>query len=90
MIIEGTDFKLTLLKDSYGIFDLELLKTINKGKETERQEFKNVAYGISLERAIQYIVHARLSERYPDIVDMKSYLSDYKIIIDEIKQLCES
>lgn len=88
MIIEERDFRLTPVKDSGDIFDLELLKTINKGKETERQEFKNVAYGITLETAIRYIANTRISANYPDVINLKTYLKEYKKIIDEIKKLC--
>lgn len=88
MIIEENDFRLISLKDSCGIFDLELLKTVNKGKDTERQEFKNVAYGISFDRAMQYVIHDRLEKRNPEVINTKTYLKEYRDLVKDIKQLC--
>lgn len=90
MIIEESDFRLIPVKDSGDRFDLELLKVVNKGKETERQEFKNVAYGVTIESAIKYIANARVSTNNPESIDLKTYLKEYKKIIDDIKQLCGS
>lgn len=90
MVIEEKDFRLTPVKDSGDRFDLELLKTINKGKETERKEFKNVAYGITIESAMRYIANTRIATNSPDSIDLKTYLEEYKKIIDEIKKLCGS
>lgn len=88
MIIEEKDFRLTPVKDGGDIFDLELLRTINKGKSTERQVFKTAAYGVSLPAAIRYIINARVVEKFPGIIDLKTYLEEYKNILDEIKKLC--
>lgn len=88
MIIEESDFRLIPVKDSGDKFDLELLRVINKGKDTERREFKNVAYGITIESAMRYIANARILENNSDTLDLKTYLKKYKEIIDEIKQLC--
>lgn len=90
MVIEEKDFRLIPVKDSGNRFDLELLRTINKGKETERQEFKNVAYGITIESAMRYIANARIAANSPDSIDLKTYLKEYKEIINDIKKLCES
>lgn len=88
MTIEERDFRLIPVKDSGDRFDLELLRTINKGKETERQEFKNAAYGVTVESAIRHIANARIAANSPDVIDLKTYLEEYKKIIDEIKKLC--
>lgn len=90
MVIEEKDFRLTPIKDSGDRFDLELLRTVNKGKETERQEFKNVAYGVTIESAMRYVANARIAANNPDVIDLKTYLEEYKKIIDEIKKLCGS
>lgn len=90
MIIEEKDFRLTPVKDLGNRFDLELLRTVNKGKETERQEFKNVAYSITIESAMRYIANARIAANNPDVIDLKTYLEEYKKIIDELKKLCGS
>ena len=58
------DFKLTPVNESSISFDLELLcKVQPKGKEA-RFEFKNVAYGISLEYAIKKINDKYVTIRY--------------------------
>lgn len=90
MVIEEKDFRLTPVKDSGEMFDLELLRTVNKGKETERQEFKIAAYGVSLSAAIRYVTNARVIEKFPGTIDLKTYLEEYKNILDEIKKLCGS
>lgn len=88
MVIEEKDFRLIPIKDSGNMFDLELLRTVNKGKETERQEFKNVAYGVTIESAMRYIANARIAANNPDTIDLKTYLEEYRKILDEIKTLC--
>lgn len=90
MVIEEKDFRLTPVKDCGDMFDLELLKTINKGKETERQEFKVIAYGVRIESALRYIANARVAEGNPGTIDLKTYLQEYRKIIDELRQLCGS
>lgn len=87
MIIEEKDFRLIPVSDSSTLFDLELLYTIRpKGKEI-RQEFKNVAYGISLELAIKKVVQYRISCRY-DVISLGNYLSEFKKELITIKNLC--
>ena len=88
MIIEEKDFRLIHIKDTSNLFDLELLRIVNKGKSTERQEFKNVAYGVTIESAIKYIANARIAANSPNVIDLKTYLEKYKEILDEIKTLC--
>lgn len=88
MVIEEKDFRLIPIKDSGDMFDLELLRTVNKGKETERQEFKNVAYGVTIESAMKYIANARIAANNPNVIDLKTYLEEYRKILDEIKTLC--
>jgi hypothetical protein len=91
MVIEEKDFRLIPLRDGIKKFDLELLYTVNKGKENERQEFKNAAYGISLESALKCVADYRLCSMYADkTLDLRTYLKEYKGIIDEIKDLCKN
>jgi hypothetical protein len=88
MIIEESDFRLTPVSETSSLFDLELLYTIRpKGKET-RQEFKNVAYGISLESALKKIIQYRLSGKH-DAVNLATYLKEFKEELDSLKKLCE-
>lgn len=89
MIIEESDFRLIPVKESGLLFDLELLKVINKGKENERTEFKNIAYGITIESALKYIANARINAKYNDSISLKQYLQEYKDIINSIKDTCK-
>lgn len=88
MVIEEKDFRLTPVKDCLDKFDLEILKVVNKGKENERKEFKTIAYGISLESALRYVASNRLADNSPDVINLKTYLQEYKNIIGELKELC--
>lgn len=90
MVIEEKDFRLTPVKDTRDKFDLEILRTINKGKKNERQEFKAVAYGVSIEYALRYVANIRIVERNPATIDLKTYLQEYRNILAELKKLCES
>lgn len=90
MVIEEKDFRLTPVKDCGDRFDLELLRTINKGKENERQEFKVIAYGVNLDSAFRYIINSRIADKCPETIDLKTYLQAYKNILEELKQLCGS
>ena len=89
MIIEESDFRLIPVKESGLLFDLELLKVINKGKENERTEFKNIAYGITIESALKYIANARINAKYNDSISLKQYLQEYKDVINSIKDTCK-
>ena len=89
MVIEESDFRLIPVKESGLLFDLELLKVINKGKENERTEFKNIAYGVTIESALKYIANARINAKYNDSISLKQYLQEYKDIINSIKDTCK-
>lgn len=90
MTIEENDFRLIPVSDSSITFDLELLYTVKpKGKEA-RQEFKNVAYGISLEIAIKKIAQYRVScQCKEEAISLKTYLAEFKKELDSLKKLCE-
>lgn len=88
MVIEEKDFRLTPVSDSCPVFDLELLSTIRpKGKEA-RQEFKNVAYGISLESALRKVIQYRVSRKH-DTVNLATYLKEFREELDSLRKLCE-
>lgn len=89
MTIEEKDFRLAPVSDSSICFDLELLYTIRpKGKE-ERLEFKNVAYGISLETAIKKIAQHRVVCKHKDeAIKLLTYFSEFKKELDSLKELC--
>jgi hypothetical protein len=90
MVIEEKDFRLIPVDECGDRFDLEILCTVNKGKETEYQKFKNVAYGISLESALKKISNFRIGNKHSESIDLKTYLQEYRAIIDEVRKLCES
>ena len=87
MTIEEKDFRLTPISESSPMFDLELLLTVRpKGKEA-RQEFKNVAYGISLESALKTVIQYRVSCKH-DTTNLEKYLKDFREELDSLKALC--
>lgn len=89
MTIEEKDFKLVPISDSCPRYDLELLYKIQpKGKET-RLEFKNVAYGISLEYAIKRIAHYRICCKHnEEAIKLLTYFKEFKEELDSLKALC--
>lgn len=91
MEIREDDFILTPVNDTSPFFDLEVLKIVNKGKSNEKKEFQNVAYGISLESAIQRIAQYRIAKKFEESsIKMATYLNAYRDIIKEIKELCNT
>ena len=88
MIIEEKDFRLIPVSETSELFDLEVLYTVNKGKDNEREEFRNVAYGIPLEAAIKRITQYRIANKFEGVIGLAAYLNEYKTIVEEIKQLC--
>lgn len=86
MIIEGPDFKLEYVDESVMLFDLELAKVINKGKEKERIEFKNIGYGLTLDNAIKKIIMHRISNKH-DVTDLKTFQKEFKEEREKIQSL---
>lgn len=90
MIIEEKDFRLIPIGDSVPLFDLELLYTIKSRNKEERQEFKNVAYGIKLSTAIKMIAQFRISNKHKDeSIKLITYFSEFKKELNSLKELCE-
>lgn len=89
MIIEENDFKLIPISDSSPKFDLELLYKVQpRGKET-RWEFKNVAYGISIDYAIKKIAHYRVCCNHKEeAIKILTYFEEFKRELDSLKILC--
>lgn len=90
MVIEEEDFKLTPVNDSSVNFDLELLYKVQpRGKEA-RMEFKNVAYGISLDHAIHIIAQYRVNQKHKnEAITLLTYFKEFKEELDSLKALCE-
>lgn len=86
MIIEESDFRLEQINDTSDRFDLELLHTVNKGKSNEKQEFKNVAYGISLVGAMKRIILYRMNQKH-ETLSLKEFLKEYKIESEKVCKL---
>lgn len=90
MIIEEKDFRLESTTDSSLFFDLELLRIINKGKDNEREEFKNEAYGLTIDSAIKRIANYRISNKHQkDALDIKTYFEEFKQEIEKLLQVCD-
>lgn len=89
MVIEEKDFRLIPNSDSSLRYDLELLYEVHpKGKEA-RLEFKNVAYGITLEYAIKKIAHYKVCCRHnEEAIKLLTYFKEFKEELDSLKALC--
>lgn len=68
LLIKGSDFVLKAISESSTMFDLYLLKTINEGKENERQEFRVEGYGMSIGHCLTRIIQQRVYKRLPKII----------------------
>lgn len=89
MVIKEEDFKLTPVSDSSINFDLELLYKVQPRGKEPRMEFKNVAYGISLDHAVHRIVQYRISQKHKDeAITLLTYFKEFKEELDSLKALC--
>lgn len=91
MTIEEKDFKLTPVSEDSLLFDLELLYKVKpRGKEA-RLEFKPVAYGITMDKAIRKIVAFRINCKHQEeALKLKEWYSEYKKELDSFKLCMES
>lgn len=87
MRIEEKDFILESANEKGNFFDLSLSVKINKGKENERDEMKNVAYGIPLSTALKYIAHYRASNDLGEVTTLKEYISSYNKAVEKLEAL---
>lgn len=85
MQIIGDFYKLTPVTEHSTSYDLELLYSI--GGKNPRQEFKIVAYGISLEYAIrkiiQYAIHLKFKE---ESITLNQFINAYKEESNKIRR----
>lgn len=79
MEIKERDFKLSL-NNNYNTWDLEVLTTSKDGKD----KYISAGYGLTLEYAIRKISNYRISKNSKNL-DMKSYLSRLKGIVDDLR-----
>ncbi len=90
MTIEEQDFKLIQSNSTSTCFDLELLSIVNKGKTNERTEFKNVGYGMTLEKALHTIIMNRINNKYEGSINLKTFLKEFKEELNNLKKLIEN
>lgn len=88
MLIQEEDFRLISIDDSTPKFDLELLYTVKSRNGEERKEFRNVAYGLTLDYAIKRIAQYRVSYKYKNPIDLCTYFKEFKKELDSLKVLC--
>lgn len=85
MIIQGEFYRLTPINEHSPKYDLELLHDI--GGKNPRQEFKVVAYGVSLERALEStILFAANKKLGEEVVSLKEFLNAYKKESNKIRE----
>ncbi len=90
MVIEEKDFRLTPINDHSPLFDLELLYTIKPKNKEIREEFKNVAYGVGLDYAIQKIAHFRVNNKHrEEAISLVAYIEKFKKELELVKDICK-
>ena len=86
--IEGNYYRLTPINEHSPKYDLELLHDI--GGKNPRQEFKVVAYGVPLERALEStILFATNKKLGEEVVSLKEFLNVYKEESSKIRRELE-
>ena len=89
MVIEESDFRLIPISESSPLYDLELLYKISQRGKESRMEFKNVAYGITLESAIKRIAHYKVYCNHSDeVIKLQAYLKEFTEALESLKNLC--
>lgn len=83
MIIKGEDFEITLEGNK---FNLSFLTKVNEGKPNERSEMKPIAYGLSFDDVVRYIVAGRFINEQVEL-SVSEFVERYK---QESKKLKES
>ncbi len=90
MEIVEKDFKLKPINDNSPMFDVELLYQIKPRGGEPRLEFKNVAYGCSLESAIRKIAHYRVCCNHRgEAIRITTYFKELKAELDSLKSLLQ-
>ena len=91
MIIKTNDYILKQISEDSLFWDLTFSKVINKGKDTERIEFKDPIYGVTIESAKKRIAlwrtNKKCSEETTPQEFNKVYLQEKKIIEQELVEL---
>ena len=85
MIIQGDIYRLTPINEHSPKYDLELLYSI--GGKNPREEFKVVAYGISMESAFERIIHYTISKKLgEEVITLKQFFNAYKEESNKIRR----
>ena len=84
MTLCGETFKLTPISEHSLKFDLELLHEV--GGKNPRKEFKVVAYGLTLDHAIQKVIAYNTYKKLGEEAALKQFLDAYKEESDKIKR----
>lgn len=85
MIIQGEFYRLTPINEHSPKYDLELLYSI--GGKNPREEFKVVAYGISMESAFGRIIHYAINKKLgEEVITLKQFFNAYKEESDKIRE----
>lgn len=88
MIIKNDDYILKQISEDSLFWDLTFSKIVNKGKDTERIEFKDPIYGISMEIAKKRIALWRTNKKLKEETNpeefRKVYLQEKEIIEKEL------
>ena len=91
MIIEEYDFKAEQVGGTSYLWDLYLLKTIKPKVGPSREELTIDGYGMPLDSVIRRIASFRMNKKHPEeALDMKTYLKEYKDILDKLTEQCRS
>lgn len=85
MIIQGEFYRLTPINEHSPKYDLELLYSI--GGKNPREEFKVVAYGISMESAFGRIIHYAINKKLGEkVITLKQFFNAYKEESNKIRE----
>lgn len=80
MIIQGNGYKMEKLADAK-FFNLSIVTTVNKGKDSERSDYKIIGYGIPFDICIKYVVDYRMRELEGEI-SVREYVEKFKDFVD--------
>ena len=77
MIIKTNDYILKQISEDSLFWDLTFSKVINKGKDTEKIEFKDPIYGVTIESAKKRIALWRTNKKCSEEITPKEFNKVY-------------
>lgn len=87
MTIEENDFRLTPVSEDSIMFDLDLLYIVKPRGGEARKEFRNAAYGVTLDGALKRIIHYRINCKHKEeAISIAQFRKEYK---EENEKLCK-